>query len=155
MTLFDPNKLTVTSIDLTTASAFVDAYHRHHKRTVGHKFSIACYLNNQLVGVAVVGRPVSRHLDDGKTLEINRVCVLPGIKNACSKLYSYCIKMAKKLGYRKIITYTLQSENGASLKASNFTLEMEGAGGTHWTGKRKHKSTELKKRWVFNIRCPD
>lgn len=145
------DKLNVTPIDFATASAFIDKYHRHHKRTVGHKFSIAVYLKNQLVGVAVCGRPVSRFLDNGKTIEINRLCVLGGIKNACSKLYSTCVKIAAKKGFDKVITYTLQSENGASLKASNFILEAENCGGKKWTGKRKHISTELKKRWVYII----
>ncbi len=138
-------------IDFATASEFVNRYHRHHKATVGHKFSLACYLNSKLVGVAVVGRPVSRHYDDGHTLEINRVCVMGGVRNACSKLYSSCIKVARLRGVKLVITYTLQSENGASLKASGFVLDKENAGGIYWTGKRKHLSTELKKRWIYNL----
>ena len=87
-----------------------------------------------LHGVAVCGRPVSRRLDDGFTLEINRVCT-DGTKNACSMLYGACCRIAHHMGYRKIITYTLESENGSSLKASNFVFDGE-AGGTHWTGVR-------------------
>lgn len=149
--LFKANKLTVLPIDFATASAFVDKHHRHHKATIGHRYSLACYLNGELVGVAVCGRPVSRHLDDGQTIEINRLCVIPNVKNACSKLYSTCIKVAKKRQYKKVTTYTLQSENGASLKACGFVLSAEFAGGIKWTGNRKHISTELKKRWEFNL----
>ena len=148
---FAPDKLTLLPIDFATASAFINKHHRHNKSTVGHKYSIACYLKGELVGVAVCGRPVSRRYDNGKIIEIARLCVIPDVQNACSKLYSGCIRIAKKRGYSKIITYTLQSEYGASLKASNFILDKENVGGIKWTGKRKHTSTELKKRWVYNL----
>lgn len=94
------------------------------------------------------GRPVSRYLDDGLTCEINRVCT-DGTHNACSMLYGACCRVAKAMGYKKIITYTLMSENGASLRASNFTDTGE-AGGTHWTGERNRGQEipcEMKRRW--------
>lgn len=105
-----------------------------------------------MVGVAICGRPVSRHLDDGFTCEINRVCT-DGTRNACSMLYGRCCKIAKAMGYKKMITYILKSENGASLKASNFTCEGV-AGGLQWGRKRyegkKLPDTpkEMKTRWV-------
>lgn len=102
------------------------------------------------VGVAICGRPVSRHLDDGLTLEINRLCT-DGTKNACSILYGACARIAKNMGYKRVITYILKSENGASLKASNFICEGE-AGGEVWTGKRSGRDNgvpkEKKTRWV-------
>lgn len=66
--------LTLTPINLKTANAFVQQYHRHHKPTRGHKFSIGVSENGALVGVAICGRPVARRLDDGYTLEVNRLC---------------------------------------------------------------------------------
>lgn len=72
--------------------------------------------------------------------------VLP---NACSMLYGACCRIAKEMGYKLIITYILKSENGASLKASNFTCDGV-AGGTHWTGKRNRGQEiphEMKTRW--------
>ena len=92
---------------------------------------------------------MSRHLDDGETCEINRLCT-DGTKNACSKLYGASCRIAKEMGYKKIVTYILQSENGASLKASNFICDGV-AGGTHWTGKRNKGQeipNEMKTRWV-------
>ena len=139
----------IKPITFREASNFINQYHRHHKATVGHKFSIGLYDGEKLVGVAVCGRPVSRHLDDGITCEINRLCT-DGTKNACSMLYGACCRVAKEMGYVKIITYILESENGASLKASNFICEGE-AGGTHWTGKRNRGQDipkEMKTRWV-------
>lgn len=132
-----------------TACKFIDKYHRHHKSPVGCKFCIALFDDNNIVGVAVCGRPVSRFLDDGFTCEINRLCT-DGTKNACSMLYGACCRVAKQMGYKKIITYILQSENGASLKASNFICEGK-AGGKIWTGKRMKDNgvpKELKTRWV-------
>ena len=139
----------IKPITFREASDFINQHHRHHKATVGHKFSIGLYDSEKLVGVAVCGRPVSRHLDDGITCEINRLCT-DGTKNACSMLYGACCRVATEMGYVKIITYILESENGASLKASNFICEGE-AGGTHWTGKRNRGQDipkEMKTRWV-------
>ena len=93
---------------------------------------------------------MSRHLDNGQILEINRLCT-DGTFNACSMLYGACARIAKNMGYDKIITYILKSENGASLKASNYICEGE-AGGEIWTGKRSGRDNgvpkEKKTRWV-------
>ena len=139
----------IAPITFKSASDYINQYHRHHKATIGCKFCISVVDDSgQLHGVAVCGRPVSRHLDDGTTLEINRVCT-DGARNACSMLYSACCRIAKEMGYKKVITYILESENGASLKASNFICEGE-AGGTHWTGSRNRGQSipaEMKTRW--------
>lgn len=145
--------LSIRPITLKAANAYVEQYHRHHGATTGCKFAVACYANNELCGVAICGRPVSRYLDDGTTLEINRVCT-DGTLNACSKLYGACCQIAKAMGYEKVITYILESENGASLRASNFTC-VGIAGGTHWTGKRDRGQDiphEMKQRYVRELR---
>lgn len=127
--------LELVPITLKEANFFVEQHHRHHKPVTGHKFSIAASDGEKIVGVAIVGRPVSRYLDDGWTLEVNRLCT-DGTKNACSFLYSAVWRAAKNMGYKKLITYILQSENGASLKASGWKCVGE-AGGKRWTGKRR------------------
>ncbi len=132
--------LTLVPVSLAEANSFVAAWHRHHKPVVGHKFSIGCKADGQLVGVVIVGRPVSRYLDDGQTLEVNRLCTT-GAKNACSFLYAAAARAAKAMGYRKIITYTLDTESGVSLRAVGWRCAGQ-AGGTAWTGTRKPK-TEL------------
>ena len=143
--------LLIRPCTLKEANEFVAKNHRHHKPTVGHKFSISLRdKDNNIVGVAICGRPVSRHLDNGQILEINRLCT-DGTVNACSMLYGACARIAKNMGYDKIITYILKSENGASLKASNYICEGE-AGGEIWTGKRSGRDNgvpkEKKTRWV-------
>ena len=143
----------IIPITLKNANAYVTENHRHHKACTGCKFCIGLLDNNNtLCGVAICGRPVSRYYDDGTTLEINRLCT-NGENNACSKLYGACVRIAKEMGYKRVITYTLQSESGASLKASNFTNDGT-AGGEIWTGKRKRDNgvpAELKTRWVYRI----
>lgn len=127
--------LTLIPVTLSTANAFVAAHHRHHKPVVGHKYSIGCAVGCQLIGVVIVGRPVSRYLDDGKTLEVTRLCT-NGTPNACSILYAAAARAARAMGYSKIITYTLDTENGVSLRAAGWRCE-GAAGGKQWTGKRK------------------
>lgn len=143
--------MVIRPITFRQACDFIAKYHRHHSPTIGCKFCIGVFVDETMVGCAVCGRPVSRVLDDGLTLEINRVCT-DGTRNACSMLYGACCRIAKAMGYQKAITYTLQSESGASLKASNFTSDGT-YGAKHWTGKRcTHTHTlknpqELKIRW--------
>lgn len=143
----------IIPITLKAANAFVTAYHRHHRKCTGCKFCLGLKnQNDDLIGVAICGRPVSRYYDDGLTLEINRLCTL-GECNACSQLYGACIRVAKNMGYRKVITYTLESEDGASLKASNFKYDGI-AGGKQWTGSRKRDNgvpQEMKKRWIYEL----
>ncbi len=127
--------LELMPISLAAANGFVAEHHRHHKPVRGHKFSLGCMVGGQLVGVAIVGRPVSRYLDDGLTLEVNRLCT-DGTKNACSFLYRAAARVAKVMGYRKIITYILDTENGTSLRASGWQCAGL-AGGREWTGKRR------------------
>lgn len=142
----------IRPITFREACDFIAANHRHHKPTVGCKFCLGLYDGDKLCGVAVCGRPVSRHLDNGLTCEINRLCT-DGTANACSMLYGASCRVAKAMGYKKVVTYILESENGASLKASNFVCEGI-AGGTHWTGKRNLGQpipNELKTRWVREL----
>lgn len=142
---------------LAFANNYVTVYHRHHKAVRGCKFCLSLQDGNETIGVAICGRPVSRYLDNGLTLEINRLCT-NGAKNACSMLYGACVRVAKEMGYRKVITYILESENGASLKASNFKCEGI-AGGVQWTGNRSGRDNgvpkEMKTRWVYELKGGD
>ena len=141
-------EMEIKPITFREAKEFNALHHRHNPDIQGCRFCLSCWKDSQLVGVAICGRPVGRYLDDGLTCEINRLCT-DGTYNACSMLYGACCRIAKDMGYRKIITYILQSEPGTSLKASGFLCDGE-AGGTHWTGKRNKGQeipTEMKTRW--------
>lgn len=122
--------LEIWPCSLKEANAYVAAHHRHNLPTNGHKWSVAVYDGERLCGVAISGRPIARKLDDGLTIEIRRVCT-DGTKNACSMLYGACCCVAKAMGYKRVVTYTLVSEPGASLRASGFTNCGE-AGGVSW-----------------------
>jgi hypothetical protein len=104
---------------LAEANAFVHAHHRHHGRVVGAKFALGAAVDGRLVGVAIVGRPVARGLQDGFTVEITRVAT-DGTPNACSFLYSAARRAALALGYRRILSYTLATEPGTSLRAAGW-----------------------------------
>lgn len=150
----------VKPITLREANAYVEAFHRHHGPTVRHKWSLAAYKDGRLCGVAVVGRPTGRYLDDGHTLEVTRLCT-DGTQNACSALYAACARRAKLEGYEKIVTFILQSEPGTSLKAAGWTLESAKAGKPKWNKQRyadkpvqlslfpkKEPPAEYKQRWA-------
>uniref|UniRef100_UPI0038B30442 XF1762 family protein n=1 Tax=Intestinibacillus massiliensis TaxID=1871029 RepID=UPI0038B30442 len=119
-------------IELADANAFVAEHHRHHKPVRGHRFSLACYDNSdRLCGVAIVGRPVARNIDQHNTVEVLRMCT-DGTRNACSILYAACRRSARELGYERIITYILDSEPGVSLRAAGWEFERI-AGGGSWS----------------------
>ena len=113
-------------------AAFVAQHHRHHQPPLSHKFSIGIAAAGEVVGVAIVGRPVARHCDDGWTLEVLRVAVLEGVKNGCSMLYGAAWRAARAMGYRRLITYVLSSEPGTSLRAAGWR-EIGVAGGGSWS----------------------
>ncbi len=103
-------------ITLKAANDFVRQHHRHNAPVTGCRFAIGCEVDGRLAGVAVAGRPVARRLDDGRTLEILRVCT-DGTKNVCSFLYARAARVARLMGYAAVLTYTLEEESGASLRA--------------------------------------
>lgn len=114
-------RLAIVPCDIDEARAFVDQYHRHHKAPLSGKFAVAVADAEKVRGVAIAGRPVARALQDGWTIEITRVCT-DGTRNACSMLYGACRRVAIALGYKRVITYTLATEGGASLRAAGFRV---------------------------------
>ncbi|WP_028609761.1 XF1762 family protein [Paenibacillus harenae] len=111
------------------ACEFVKQFHRHHLPPQGHKFSIAIADKEKVVGVIMVGRPVARSYDNGRTLEVTRCCT-DGTKNAPSKLYAAAWQAARAMGYRRLITYTLAQEPGTSLRAVGWKSLHQTKGGS-------------------------
>lgn len=143
------DRLRLVPISLAEANAFVRQHHRHHQPVAGHKFSLGTVKRDQVVGVAIVGRPIARHLDDTWTLEVNRCCT-DGTRNACSFLYGAAWRAARALGYRTLITYTLPEEGGASLRGAGWTVIGQCGGGSWSTPSRprvdKHP-LQMKLKW--------
>jgi hypothetical protein len=117
-------KLEVAPITIKEANAFVKNFHRHNKPVkIGYRFALGAMYEAELVGVAIVGRPVARMLDDGLTAEVNRVCVVDHApKNTCSFLYGRCWRVWQQMGGKRMITYTLQEESGSSLRGAGWKI---------------------------------
>jgi hypothetical protein len=123
------DKLWIIPLDLAEANELVARWHRHHTKVVGHKFSIGVCSGPNVCGAAIVGRPVTRALDDGLTLEVTR-CVTDGTPNACSMLYGAAARAAFGMGYKRVGTYTLKTEGGGSLRAVGWRIVAEVRGRT-------------------------
>ncbi len=144
--------LRVEPISLRAANAYVEKMHRHHGPSRGHKFSVSVVdETGELRGVGIAGRPVSRVLDQAGHLEVVRVCT-DGTRNACSMIYGALRRAGIALGYEphKIITYTLASEPGGSLRAAGWHDDGV-AGGGEWGRKDRPREivapTDQKRRW--------
>jgi len=124
--------LVLTPCTLRAACSFVREHHRHLGAPQGGLFSVGAAAAGELVGVAIVGHPVARLLDDGWTAEVTRCCTT-GTPNACSLLYAAAWRAARALGYRRLITYTAASERGASLRAAGWRVVGEMRRGGSWS----------------------
>ncbi|OGB47761.1 MAG: hypothetical protein A3F76_08270 [Burkholderiales bacterium RIFCSPLOWO2_12_FULL_65_40] len=144
--------LTIVPCAVKDANALVDRLHRHHAPTVGGLFAVAVEDEHGVArGAAIVGRPVSRMLDDGWTCEVTRVAT-DGCDNACSALYGAALRGAKAIGYTAILTYTLPSEGGASLRGAGWVLDLGGEyGGGEWSVPSRERKPSavpgVKHRW--------
>lgn len=136
-------------ISVRDATAFVARVHRHHDPPRGAIFAIAVADDVGVRAVALVGRPVARMLADEWTAEVTRLAS-DGAANACSMLYSACWRACRAMGYRRLVTYTLAEEHGASVKAAGFKL-VGAAGGGSWNRSARprvdHHPTQGKLRW--------
>lgn len=113
----------VKPMSIRSANEFVAGHHRHNKPTQGGKFAIGALHDGELVGVAICGNPVSATLMDGYTLEVTRVCVLDDApKNTCSFLYGRCWRIWQQMGGKRMVTYTLQTEPGSSLRGAGWKI---------------------------------
>lgn len=148
----DVMALELTPITLAEANAFVARHHRHHRPTAGHIISVAVSDGETVRGVAIVGRPLARMLDDGWSAEVLRVAT-DGARNACSMLYGAAWRAVRALGYRRLVTYTLPAEGGASLRAAGWRCIGE-AGGGSWSRKGRPRvdlhPMQTKIRWEMS-----
>lgn len=115
------------------ANGFVKMWHRHHKPVPGHKYAVGVADETDILrGIAIVGRPVARHYDDGLTLEVTRTAT-DGTANVNSMLYGACARAAFALGYRRLITYTQEGESGASLRGAGWKVIASRPPRSGWT----------------------
>lgn len=141
--------LEIVPMTFREACSFISQHHRHHRPPQGMVFAIGVADGDMVVGVATIGRPVARILNDGWTLEVTRLATT-GERNACSILYAAAWRAARAMGYRRLITYTLPQEGGASLRGSGWRCLGE-AGGGSWSRQSRPRvdthPTQTKLRW--------
>ncbi|MBG6083112.1 XF1762 family protein [Rubrivivax gelatinosus] len=154
--------LQVVPIGQRAAKDFIRTHHRHCPPPAGWRFGAAVRNgpgDEGIVAVAMCGRPVARHLDQKRIVEVNRLCSRTDVAseltwNACSLLYGWCARKAKALGAEHIISYTLASEAGTTLKAAGWTVDGR-VGGRHWDtpSRRRHRSANVedKVRWARTL----
>lgn len=114
-------KLTIVPLRFAEACEFVRRHHRHHEPPTGHLFSIGVVALGQICGVAIIGRPTARALQDGLTAEVTRTAT-DGTANANSALYAAAWRATKAMGYRRLVTYTQAGETGASLRGAGWRV---------------------------------
>ena len=148
------SRLYAVPINLKEAASFVESFHRHNRPPVGGLFAVGVSDGSGLLGVAIVGRPVARGLQDGYTAEVTRTCVKDDSPRNCNSfLYGACWRAARAMGYTKLVTYTLQSESGASLRGAGFNVVAEVAVRNNpWQGPDRSRDWQsvygqLKFRW--------
>lgn len=143
-------RLFVVPLTLRAARAYVTEHHRHHKAPQGGLFAIGAATEaGAVVGCVIIGKPVARMNDDGFTAEVTRLAT-DGSKNACSLLYAAAWRTARGMGYRRLITYTLVTEPGTSLRAAGWKLIGQTGGGSWSRPSRPREDShplELKLRW--------
>ena len=142
--------LAIMPLTLREARAWVDEHHRHHRAPQGGLFAIGAATGGGIVACVIVGRPIARMLGaDDFTAEVTRLCS-DGTRNACSLLYRAAWRACRAMGYRRLVTYTLATEPGTSLRAAGFHLIGESGGGSWSRSTRPRVDThplQTKMRW--------
>jgi hypothetical protein len=149
-------------------------HHRHHgkKRPSGWHFGLIARRGSVVVGVAICGRPVSRHLQAQGYVEVTRCCTWGDDRlkrDVASALYRAAVREYERRGcvwttregrtttLTTLVTYTLQGESGGSLRGAGFQDE-GAAGGGSWARTDRprvdHAPTEPKNRWTIALRAP-
>ena len=152
--------LTLGSVSAEGARSLIAEHHAHHYAPPpGWKWTHGAYNGPDLVAVAIVGRPVARMIDPATTVEVTRLCarrdLAPALRwNACSMLYGAAAREARRQGYRKIITYTLDHESGESVRAAGWAPEARTRGGS-WSRRNRQRQdkhpTGPKVRWAREL----
>lgn len=139
-------KLSVIPITLREANDFVEQFHRHNGRTSrdGGKFALGACTPEGLWGVVIVGNPLSATLMDGLTAEALRVCTRDGApKGTGSFLYGRAWRVWQAMGGKRMVTYTLAVESGATLRGAGWKIVGETKPHDRWATKKD----DAQRRW--------
>jgi hypothetical protein len=143
---------------LREAVRFVAKHHRHHAPAHGGIVALGLWDGDRLVGVGVLGRPVSRELQVQGDVEVTRLCVLDDVEHGASALLGKLRRVAQALGFRRIVTYTLEQEGGASLRAAGWQGDLDLVSARQWDTPSLRRNPPLhpiarKQRWWVNLRA--
>lgn len=147
----------IKPITIKKANEFIADYHRHHRPTSRNsgRWAVAAYetATGEMVGVAIVGNPVSATYMDGLTIEITRLCAVDNApKGTCSFLISRCCSIWRMMGGHKIITYTLASESGASLRGAGWEKVATVYPHNRWTDKIKRDGIKRERLEIYKLK---
>lgn len=146
-------------ITLREANEFIHNFHRHNGPVRGGKFAIGLdHPEHGLIGVAIVGRTTARMLHDDYTAEVTRLCVRfngETVKGCCSKLYAASWRAWRAMGGRRLVTYTLQSEPGTSLRGAGWRTVAE-VPSANWSRAKRPREWQpimgqQKLRWEMSL----
>jgi hypothetical protein len=154
-----PGRVRIVPLTFPRANECVSMWHRHHAPLPGGFawYCLGAVVHAQLVAAAISGRPTNRNNDDTLTVEVIRLAS-DGTPNACSALYGACARVAREMGAARIITYTLESETGSSLRAAGWNREEDGIEswwthpGTRTPAVTRPHMKERKVRWGVTFR---
>jgi hypothetical protein len=153
------SKLLAVPVDLDEANAFIASYHRHNKPVVGWRFGVGASDGAELWGVGVLSRPVARQLQaqGPGVAEVTRCCVRDGApRGTCSFLYASLWRAWRALGGTRLVTYTLESESGSSMRGAGWSVvaELPGATGKAWQSRAGREwqpvTGQAKLRWEIS-----
>jgi hypothetical protein len=149
--------LQVRPLTVKQALKWCRTTHRRLPALQGGMWCIAGERDGVLVGVAIVGRPTARLLDNGRRLQVLRVATLPGDasesghKGANSILYAACARAGRAMGATDMWTYIHDDEPGTSLRAAGWIKDPVPSPGGEWSRPSRRRSPAVeaghKIRW--------
>ncbi len=145
-------RVTVSPCPVKVAMRFNAEVHRRLPVVQGGMWAIAAVIEGRTVGVAIVGHPQARltakRIDE---LEVLRVAVEEGARNACSALYGACARAARAMGAADLTTTIHLDESGHSLLAAGWVrvrLTRGGEWGREGRSRKLAVDSRPKVRWA-------
>jgi hypothetical protein len=150
-------RLRVVPVTYRTARGFLRT-HGRHGQPQGHKFSIGlATASGNLAGVAMVGRPAARDLDDGRTAELTGLCT-DSARSAYPALLAAAWRIARAMGYHRMITYLRADEPGIKLRAAGWrpiVVRTVSRGDDRPARRRRPSGTERTARALWQVAVAD
>lgn len=109
----------IIPLTLAQANSFAAKQRENYRPFRGRRFAIGCAMDEKLVGIVILGKPVDEALDDGLTLAVNYIHATGG-RTAYGMLYGAAARAAKALGYCRIIAFLPENISSSGLRAAGW-----------------------------------